>query len=130
MLDRDEMPSAAIVQAVMDEQVDIRQAILEFVEKLGGQYEAVQVILFGSRARGDCQPDSDTDVAVILRGVPEEFVETKLALSGLAYDVLLQTGVRIQPFPIWEIEWRQPGRYSNPAILKNVRREGINIWQV
>ncbi|MGQ7275762.1 hypothetical protein [Marinobacter sp. V034] len=68
MLNSDEMPSATIVQAVMNERVDIRKAILAFVEKLDGQYEAVQVIPYGSRARGDYRAESDTNVAVLLRG--------------------------------------------------------------
>jgi uncharacterized protein len=29
-----------------------------------------RVVLFGSRARGDAQPDSDYDVAVFLRDMP------------------------------------------------------------
>ncbi len=116
-------------QFVMEGQVDIREAVLAFSEKVSDQYKVAQLILFGSRARGDYQPDSDADVAVILFGEPGDFVETKLAMASLAYVVLLQTGIRIQPFPIWEAEWHQPDSYSNPQILKNIAREGIIIWQ-
>ncbi|WP_420389687.1 nucleotidyltransferase domain-containing protein [Marinobacter sp.] len=116
-------------QYVMDGQVDIREAVLSFGKKLSGQYKVAQLILFGSRARGDYQSDSDADVAVILRGEPGDFVETKLAMTRTAFDVLLQTGVRIQPFPIWETEWRKPGAYSNPTIQLNIAREGIIIGQ-
>lgn len=116
-------------QSVMEGQVDLREAVLAFGEKLSDQYKVAQLILFGSRARGDYQPDSDADVAVMLRGEPGDFVETKLAMTRIAFDVLLQTGVRIQPFPIWETEWRKPEAYSNPTILLNIAREGILIWQ-
>lgn len=127
--DWSQAPSVGLEQPVMDGQVDIRDAVLAFFEKLHSQYEVAQLILFGSRTRDDYQPDSDADVAVIIRGEPGDFVETKLSLTGLAYDVLLQTGVRIQPFPIWETEWSNPERYSNPYILQNIAREGIIIWQ-
>jgi hypothetical protein len=41
-----------------------------------------------------------------------------LRWNDLAYDVLLETGIRIQPLPIWKIEWDYPENYSNPALLK------------
>ena len=111
----------------MEGQADIRETILVFTEKLSGQYEVLQVILFGSRARYDYQPESDADVAVILRGDSGDFVETKLAMAGIAFDVLVETGVLIQAFPIWEGEWERSDKYSSPAILENVAWEGIII---
>ncbi|MCL7942957.1 nucleotidyltransferase domain-containing protein [Marinobacter sp. ATCH36] len=129
MLEWEQAKSVGLEQSVLEDQVDIREAVLVFGEKLSDQYKVTQLILFGSRARGDYQPDSDADVAVILCGEPGNFVETKLALASLAYDVLLQIGVRIKPFPIWETEWFEPEAYSNPTILRNIAREGIIIWQ-
>ncbi|WP_431474548.1 hypothetical protein RVM24_18500 [Marinobacter sp. KM021] len=35
-------------QVVMGDQVDIREAVLVFGEKLAGRFDAVQLILFGS----------------------------------------------------------------------------------
>jgi hypothetical protein len=52
---------------------------------------------------------------------------TKLAMADEAFDVLLETGVRIQPLPIWEDEWAHPDRYSNPRLLKNIAREGLRL---
>lgn len=127
--DWDQMAPVGLEQVVMGDQVDIREAILVFSDKLSGQYEATQLILFGSRARGDYHPESDADVAVILRGQPEDFVDVKLAMAGLAFDVLLDTGVLIQALPIWESEWANPNGYSNPALLQNIAREGIILWQ-
>ena len=42
----------------------IKRAILEEAEKLGVKVE--QIILFGSRARGDYREDSDWDVLIIV----------------------------------------------------------------
>jgi len=44
-------------------------------------------------------------VAVLLSGQPGKFIETKFAMDDLAYEVLLKTGIRIQPLPIWQSEW-------------------------
>lgn len=104
-----------------------RTAIRAFVEKVSVQYDLVGVILFGSRARRSHRPDSDADVAVLLRGPLGKFVATKLVMADLAYDVLLETGVRIQPLPIWEEEWTHPDEYSNPRLLHNIDREGIRL---
>lgn len=82
-------------------------------------------MLYGSQARNTAHPGSDTDVAVLLTGEPGDFVSTKLALDDVAYDVLLESGIRIQPLPIWEQEWAHPELYSNPRLLHNIAREGI-----
>ena len=55
--------------------------------------------------------------------------ETKMAMASIAYDVLLETEVLIQPFPVWETGWKNPASYSNPDILNNIARESVIIWQ-
>lgn len=98
-----------------------------FAELVGRAYRTQQIILFGSRARGTEHSESDADVAVILQGAVGRFIKTKMAMNDLAYDVLLQTGIRIQPLPIWEAEWAHPETYSNPHLLHNIAREGIAL---
>lgn len=95
-----------------------------------GRVDHLQLILYGSRARGNYKPESDADLAVILSGSPVDFVVTKLDMASVAFDVLVETGVLIQPLPIWESEWNNPKNYSNPALLQNIVREGIVLWSV
>lgn len=121
----DQAAAVGLEQVVMGDQVDIREAVLVFREKLANRFDAVQLILFGSRARGDYHEESDADVAVILSGQPEDFVETKLAMAGLAFDVLVETGVLIQALPVWECEQTSPTGYSNPELLQDIARGGI-----
>jgi len=103
------------------------EAAHAFIAKLGGRYELAGAFLFGSRARQSHRPDSDADVAIVLHGSPGEFLATKLEMADLAYEVLLETGIRIQPLPIWEDEWAHPESYSNPCLLRNIEREGIPL---
>lgn len=121
----DQATPVGLEQVVLGEQVDIREAVLVFREKLSDRFNSVQLILFGSRARGDYHNESDTDVAVILAGQPGDFVATKLAMADLAFDVLLDTGVLIQALPVWESEWANPDAYSNPELLRNIAQKGI-----
>jgi predicted nucleotidyltransferase len=107
--------------------VDTARATRAFVERVAAQYPISGAILFGSRARGSYRPDSDADIAVLLRGHRGKFVDTKLAMADIAYEVLLETGVRVQPLPIWEDDWEHPESHSNPGLLQNISRDGIRL---
>ena len=47
--------------------------------------------------------------------------------ADIAFDVLLETSIYIQPLPIWEDEWAHPEKHSNPRLLENIQREGIPV---
>ncbi len=111
--------------AVIDKETEL--AARAFIVKIAGQYNYAGAILFGSRARNTNRPDSDADIAVLLHGEHGKFVDVKLDMADIAYDVLLETGIRIQPLPIWEDEWDHPEAYSNPRLLHNIEREGIRL---
>jgi len=102
-------------------------AVSAFKGKVSSLYQVEETWLFGSRARGDFRADSDADVAVILRDPPGDFVETKLAMADLAFDVMLESGVVVQPMPIWRSAWDDPDSHSNPALIRSIRGEGIPV---
>jgi predicted nucleotidyltransferase len=79
-----------------------------------------------ARARGDYRPDSDADLALILVQRGDDW-QLLWDLSGLAYDVFLETGVLIQPVPISSSDWAHPERFPRPSFLRNVAREGISL---
>jgi len=106
---------------------ETERAAQAFINKLAREFNLAGAILFGSRARGSFRVDSDADIAVLLRGPHGKFLATKLAMADIAYDVLLDTGIRIQPLPIWEDEWQHPETYSNPRLLQNIEREGVRL---
>ena len=89
-------------------------------------YPTQSVMLFGSRARGTAHAESDAGVAVVIKGEPGHFVRTKMAMNT-AYEILLDTGIRIQPLPVWVSEWAHPQNYSNPHLLHNIARGGITL---
>ena len=73
-----------------------------FVERIAQSYPIQKAILFGSRARGTEHDESNADVAISLKGAVGPFIKTKMAMNGIAYDIFLDTGIRIQPLPVWE----------------------------
>ena len=107
------------------------RATRAFAARVANPYPTERAILFGSRARGTAHDESDADVAVILKAAVGHFIQTKMAMNDIAYDIaydiLLDTGIRIQPLPVWEYEWAHPESYSNPHLLYNISREGITL---
>ncbi len=108
---------------------DVEQALKRFTAEIrrreGGRFRAAY--LFGSRARRQERPDSDVDVAVVLGGARGDFLGVKLAMADVAYDVMLETGVLIQPLPLWQQEWDHPQSHPNPRLVHNIRAEGVPL---
>ncbi len=98
-----------------------------FLKQVCARFDVEGAYLFGSRARQDHRPDSDADVAILLRGQHLRFLNTKLAMADIAYDVLLETGIDISPLPVWMDEWEHPETWSNPRLLVNIAREGVRL---
>jgi hypothetical protein len=48
-------------------------------------------------------------------------------MADIAYEILLETGVLVQPLPVWEDEWEHPETQSNPALLLSINREGVRL---
>lgn len=106
---------------------DIASAVRRFLASIADRYDVESAIVYGSRARGTHRPDSDIDLAVILRGEPQRFMATALDMSDPAYEVYLDTGLDISPLPIWLEEWMHPDDYPNPALLHAIDREGVRL---
>jgi predicted nucleotidyltransferase len=103
------------------------EAVRRFLAVIAERYAMAGAILYGSRARGTHRPDSDADVAVLLKGEHQRLLPTTLAMADVAYDVLLETGINISPLPVWLDEWEHPQTHSNPALLRNIAQEGVRL---
>jgi len=66
------------------------------LEKVSVRYDVAGAILFGSRARQTHRADSDADIAVLLRGLRGKRADAVVGMAGVAFDVLLDTGVLVQ----------------------------------
>jgi predicted nucleotidyltransferase len=99
----------------------------EFLRRVAARFSVGAAFVFGSRARGTHRADSDVDIALVLRGPRGKLMETSLELADIAYDVLLDTNLYIQPMPVWEVEWAHPETHSNPRLIENIKREGIRL---
>jgi predicted nucleotidyltransferase len=104
---------------------EVRRALTRFAQDARRHYGSrlKGLYLFGSRARGDHEPDSDADVAVVLEDGPWKYRDERRALSDLTYDRLIDDGVEIQTIPIAASEWTDPRRHHNPSLVCSMKRD-------
>jgi antitoxin ChpS len=62
----------------MTEEEKITAIAKQFLENVSRHFEVKHGYLFGSRARGDHHPDSDTDIAILIKGEKGNFMDSKL----------------------------------------------------
>jgi uncharacterized protein len=112
-------PTEAEVEAALKRfAADVRR---HYGDRLKGLY------LFGSRARGDHEPFSDADVAVVLGDEEWELVREVRGLARLATDTLIETGVEVQGWPVSHAAWDHPESHPESALIEAMRRDAKPI---
>jgi len=106
---------------------ETERAARVFLKRIEDKYPFSDAILYGSRARGDHRPDSDADIAVVLKGARRDRTDAALDWAGIAFHVLMETGIKVQGFPVWPEELARPETFSNPALIDNILSDGIHL---
>lgn len=92
----------------------------ELQELYGDRF--VKLILFGSHARGESNPDSDIDLLIVLKSNISQFQEI-LNMSDLRVKMLLEHDELVSIIPMSEEDFHT----RNVALLRNIRKEGIEL---
>lgn len=121
------MADAAAAQHVIEPEIADLLADLNrrLQHRFGDRF--VALYLFGSRARGDHEPDSDVDVAVVLDQEMPLPYDAKCELLDDTYDLMLETGYYIQPWALEAGALEKPDAHPSPRISRAVLRDGIPI---
>jgi uncharacterized protein len=88
-------------------------------EAYGARLE--RVVLYGSRARGDARPDSDYDVAVFLRDMPDRARELN-RLADIATDLLYDVGGVVHAMP-----YRAGAYNERTPLMQEIRADGVDL---
>ena len=83
-----------------------------------------EVILFGSRARGQENKVSDWDILILLN-MPQVDGNIEKEYRDALFDVALETGEAISTFVFSKQEWES--KYSITPLFQHVQKEGIRL---
>jgi len=101
-----------------------RNHIITLIKKKVNETDPkAEIILYGSRARGDERIGSDWDI-LILTYYPVSFREEQ-AFRHHLYDIELETGEIMSTFVYSKNEWEQ--KHSMSPLYKEISREGIAL---
>lgn len=80
-----------------------------------------EIVLFGSRARGDASPGSDYDVLVV---VDERTPEVREAVLDVSVELMNRRSALVATLLRSEQEWE---RASSTPLARNIRNEGLAL---
>ena len=101
---------------------DVR-ALAGIVERLAEAYEPDRIYLFGSKARGDCGPDSDFDLMVV---VPQT-AEPSYRLAQQAHSLLWDIGTAADIL-VWSQHAFESRLHLKASLPATIVREGRLLY--
>ena len=102
----------------------VKQVILACRDAIYVNYPAAQIVLFGSQARGQAEPESDLDLLVLLDEkatfAKKRMIQDTLYEIGLAEDIVISTIVRSCD------AWNSPISQAMP-LYRVIQEEGLLV---
>lgn len=107
-----------------------RAALVALVDRLRQRYgdDLLRVVLFGSKARGDSDEESDIDVLVVVVRTPnDDYWQHRRQLSAIAGDLDLEYDVILSTLLMDEPEFTEMRR-ANLLLNRRIQQDGIELW--
>lgn len=95
--------------------LDLDNRLIQSIQRIGQKYAIEQIVLFGSRARGDHKPASDIDLAVF--PLPEFNNRGRLTSDFDDLETLLKMDIVFID------------KQSDLKLLENIVREGVTLYE-
>jgi predicted nucleotidyltransferase len=112
-----------VKQLAKNENAALRTFIQRILDELGAQVS--QIVLFGSKARGDSNADSDIDVLIL---ASEENRRLQERTNIIASQISLDYDVLFNPLLIAKERWTQMAN-ERFSICRNVERDGVMLFK-
>lgn len=100
-----------------------KQGVLEFKKRLLEEFsnQIDNILLYGSKARGDAKKTSDIDILVIIK---DDSYKDKV--SDIAFDIILEYGLELSVITFSEAQWHK--YLSLPTSFSyTVQKEAVKI---
>jgi uncharacterized protein (UPF0332 family)/predicted nucleotidyltransferase len=122
------MTKAGLIHPAIAGDAPWQRATCEYVDRLRAHYgdRLAAVVLYGSRARGDADQESDVDLMVVLAGEFDSTSEQQVVWN-------LREGIEEKhgwPLLSAILETEDDYRRRMLPLFINVRREGIDLWPI
>ena len=106
---------------------DERRITTAFLNKICKKFDRrlVSVILCGSRARGEAEPDSDMDLLVVMTEVDDEIRQD---VRHLAVEVWLDYGIYVST-RVWDQDHWHKLAALQTSLYRNICRDGLHLLQ-
>lgn len=88
------------------------------------EFPESEIILYGSRARGDNRRDSDWDLLVLIDAPDISFNREREIIDDF-YELEMDVGEVFSPLIYRKSDWER--KYMHTPLFENVTREGIKI---
>ena len=118
-----------VQQTRLDQLTEDEQRIaVAFVDKIRERFDhqLVSIVLFGSRARGEAEPDSDMDMLVVMTEVD---FEIRQAIRHLAVEVWLDYGIYLSTRVWSQDHWHKVAQLQT-LLYQNIRKDGIDLLEL
>ena len=117
-------PKNNLDQLTAQEQAVVLEFVKRVNEQLNGQLRSI--ILYGSRARGEADPDSDMDILIVLGDSPSTILEQ---VRAIRYEVMRHHRFRphISLLLLSEQDWKELSKRS-AGLKRSIEQEGIVLW--
>jgi predicted nucleotidyltransferase len=106
-----------------------RAGLEAFVDRLYQLYsdDLMHIVLFGSKARGDFDDESDLDLLVVVRMVDADYRQYWDEIVDLSWDIGLTYGI-VTSLIIKDVLCYKRMREQPLLLARNIERDGIELW--
>ncbi len=99
--------------------------VLDKVKKLGREkYPEAEISLFGSRARGTANAQSDWDILIVMPDKKISFDREGEIMNDF-FNIEIETGANIVPYIIARNHWTKTNEIS--PLFQNIKKEGMKL---